>query len=46
MDDKKISGVGDTDFEMCKFAYYPNGYFMFPGYERTKFMMFPTCYEE
>ena len=33
-------------FEMCKFAYYPNGYFMFPGYERIKFMMFPTCYEE
>ena len=32
--------------QMCKFAYYPNGYLIFPGYERTKFMIFPDCYEE
>lgn len=45
-DDKEVSNKNIVFQEMCKFAYYPNGYLMFPGYEHTKFMIFPDCYEE
>lgn len=45
-DDKEINNEKIGPLQMCKFAYYPNGYFLFPGYERTKFMIFPDCYEE
>ena len=46
--DKEMdTSIKDTEYQkVCKFAYYPNGYFQFPGYERFKFMLFPDCYEE
>ena len=40
-DGKEIDNEKIGPQQMCKFAYYPNGYFLFPGYERTKFMIFP-----